>query len=105
VLGITPELKPKEVVGTGPLPTPGAKGKLSPVERAQVAVEFAGESCCRGDRGLGLQRKGLLQFEFETCFRVRFGLVPRPYYELWKPTCKLMVIFSLMEYTHLTRKA
>jgi gag-polypeptide of LTR copia-type len=40
-----PELKPKEVVGTGPLPTPGAKGKMSPVERAQVAVEFAGESC------------------------------------------------------------
>jgi hypothetical protein len=39
-----PELKPKEVVGTGPLPTPGAKGNLSPKERAQVAVESTGES-------------------------------------------------------------
>ncbi len=32
-----PELKPKEL-GTGPLPTPGAKGKLF-IEKAQVALE------------------------------------------------------------------
>ena len=30
---------------TGPLPTPGAKGNLSPVEKAQVADELTGEAC------------------------------------------------------------
>jgi 5'-3' exoribonuclease 2 len=30
---------------TGPLPTPGAKGNLSPKEKAQVADEFTGEAC------------------------------------------------------------
>jgi hypothetical protein len=30
---------------TGPLPTPGAKGNLSPVEKAQVAGELKDEAC------------------------------------------------------------
>jgi hypothetical protein len=41
----------------------------------------------------------------QTCFGVRFDLVPRTYYELWQPTCKVTVFFSLMERTLLTRKA
>jgi hypothetical protein len=47
----------------------------------------------------------LLRLGPVTCFAVRFGLVPRPYYELWKPTYKLVVIFSLMEYIRLARIA
>jgi hypothetical protein len=39
----------------------------------------------------------MLQFGFETRFGVRFGLVPRLYCELGKPTCKLVVIVILDE--------
>jgi hypothetical protein len=40
-----PELKQKPKAMTGPLPTPGAKGNLSPVEGVSIATEFTRESC------------------------------------------------------------